>query len=115
MIRHCVLGRFRADVGESERIAIQGDLEALRDRIGGMGPVHFSANVSPEHFARGFTHGFTIDFDDAAARDAYLVHPDHQRAGARLVAALEGGTDGLLVIDLDLTAAAHILPPPMAR
>jgi hypothetical protein len=71
-----------------------------------MGPVHFSANVSPEPFARGFTHGFTVDFDDDVARDAYLAHPEHQRAGARLVAALAGGTDGLLVIDLDLAAAA---------
>ena len=115
MIRHCVFVTFRDDVSLDERIAIQGDLEALREHVNGMGPVHFSANVSPEHFARGFTHGFTIDFDDVAARDAYLVHPEHQRAGARLVAALAGGTDGLLVIDLDLSTAAHILPPPLAR
>ncbi|TIV56395.1 MAG: Dabb family protein, partial [Mesorhizobium sp.] len=27
----------------------------------------------------------------------------HQRAGARLVAALEGGTEGLMVIDLEVT------------
>jgi hypothetical protein len=115
MIRHCVFARFRGDVSMEERVAIEGDLEALRDVIHGMGPVHFSANVSPEHFARGFTHGFTVDFDDAAARDAYLVHPDHQRAGARLVAALEGGTEGLMVIDRDFSAGAHILPPPLAR
>jgi hypothetical protein len=115
MIRHCVFAKFRADVPVEERAAIHGDLEALRGHVDGMGPVHFSANASPEPFARGFTHGFTIDFDDAAARDAYLVHPEHGRTGARLVAALEGGTDGLLVIDLDLTEAAHILPPPLAR
>ncbi|MBZ9821883.1 Dabb family protein [Mesorhizobium sp. CA4] len=51
----------------------------------------------------GFGHGFTIDFRDAAARDAYLAHNAHQRAGARLVATLEGGTDGLMVIDLEVT------------
>ncbi|WP_245316081.1 Dabb family protein [Mesorhizobium wenxiniae] len=67
-------------------------LEALRRPIDGMGKVEFSANTSPEPFARGFTHG-TIDFRDAAARDAYLMHEAHSRAGARLVAALEGGTD----------------------
>ncbi|TIN50780.1 MAG: Dabb family protein, partial [Mesorhizobium sp.] len=27
----------------------------------------------------------------------------HQRAGARLVAALEGGADGLMVLDLEFT------------
>lgn len=103
MIRHCVFVRFRGDVSDSERAAIHADLESLRQVIDGMDTVHFSANVSPEPFARGFSHGFTIDFHDASARDAYLVHEAHQRAGARLVAALEGGTDGLMVFDLDLT------------
>jgi hypothetical protein len=103
MIRHCVFVRFRDDVPETERAAIHADLEALRAVVDGMGKVEFSANVSPEPFARGFGHGFTIDFRDAAARDAYLVHDAHQRAGARLVAALEGGTDGLMVIDLEVT------------
>ncbi|TIV69047.1 MAG: Dabb family protein [Mesorhizobium sp.] len=102
MIRHCVFVRFRDDVPAAERAAIHADLEALRSLIDGMGKVHFSANVSPEPFGRGLTHGFTIDFRDAAARDAYLVHEAHQRAGARLVAALEGGADGLVVVDLDI-------------
>ncbi len=35
-------------------------------------------------------------------RDAYLAHPDHGRAGARLVAALQGGTDGLFVLDFEM-------------
>ena len=103
MIRHCVFVRFRSDVADAERAAIHADLEALRWAIEGMDTVRFSANVSPEPFARGFTHGFTIDFRDAACRDAYLVHEAHQRAGARLVAALEGGTDGLMVFDLAFT------------
>ncbi|ESW78889.1 stress responsive protein [Mesorhizobium sp. LSJC285A00] len=103
MIRHCVFVRFRSDVPATERTAIHDDLEALRSVVDGMDTVHFSTNVSPEPFARGFSHAFTIDFRDAAARDAYLVHEAHQRAGARLVAALEGGTDGLMVFDLDIT------------
>ncbi|MGX9143554.1 Dabb family protein [Mesorhizobium sp. 128a] len=102
MIRHCVFVKFRGDVPAAERTAIHADLEALRSVVDGMGTVHFSANVSPEPFGRGFSHGFTIDFRDAAARDAYLVHEAHQRAGARLVAALEGGTDGLMVFDLEV-------------
>jgi hypothetical protein len=103
MIRHCVFVKFCADVGTGERKAIHADLEALRSLIDGMGKVEFSANASPEPFARGFTHGFTVDFRDVAARDAYLVHEAHQRAGARLVAAVEGDTDGLMVFDLKLT------------
>jgi hypothetical protein len=30
------------------------------------------------------------------------VHEAHQRTGARLVAALEGGTDGLMVFDMEI-------------
>ncbi|RUV06371.1 Dabb family protein [Mesorhizobium sp. M1A.F.Ca.IN.020.06.1.1] len=103
MIRHCVFVRFGDGSSAAERAAIHADLEALRPAIDGMGKVHFSANVSPEPFARGFGHGFTIDFRDAAARDPYLAHEAHQRAGARLVAALEGGTDGVMVLDLEFT------------
>jgi hypothetical protein len=104
MIRHCVFVTFRTDVDATERAAIHADLEALREVIDGMETVRFNANVSPEPFARGFTHGFTVDFRDTAARDAYLVHEAHQRAGARLVAALAGGTDGLMVFDLEVGA-----------
>ncbi len=102
MIRHCVFVRFRPDVPRSERDAIHADLEALRGHLNGMGPVRFGPNVSPEGLDRGLSAGFTIDFDDAAARDAYLADEAHGRAGARLVAAAQGGLDGLLVVDLDI-------------
>ena len=52
MIRHCVFVRFRDDVSDAERAAIHADLEALRSVIEGMDEVEFSANVSPEPFAR---------------------------------------------------------------
>ena len=64
--------------------------------------VHAGPNVNPEGRGKGYDEGLLIDFDDAAARDAYLVHPDHQKIGARLVAAASGGTDGLFVFDFDL-------------
>ena len=38
----------------------------------------------------------------AAARNAYLADPAHARAGARLVAALEDGLAGLVVVDLEV-------------
>ena len=55
MIRHCVFVRFRDDVPDGERAAIHADLEALRQVVDGMDTVRFSANVSPEPFARGFS------------------------------------------------------------
>ena len=102
MIRHIVLVKFKDSVPGKERQAIYAQLAALKDLLDGLVRADFGANVSPEGLGRGFGDGFTIDFRDAAARDAYLVHPDHQAAGARLVAATEGGSEGLLVFDMDL-------------
>jgi hypothetical protein len=100
MIRHCVFVRFRGDVAEAERNAIYADLAALKDVVPGFLAISYGANVSPEGLHQGFADGFTIDFIDEAARDAYLVHPAHKAVGNRLVAALEGGRDGLIVFDI---------------
>ena len=102
MIRHCVFAKFRADVSADERADIYAGLAALVGQIDGLVSADFGPNVSPEGLAQGFKDGFIMDLVDKDARDRYLVDPAHQAAGARLVAALEGGTDGLVVFDLDL-------------
>lgn len=101
-IRHCVFVKFRDDVPDTERQAIYAQLGALRDRLKGITAMSFGPNVSPEGLHQGFRDGFTIDFADAAARDAYLVDPDHKAAGGRLVAALEGARQGLMVFDIEV-------------
>lgn len=101
-IRHIVLCKFSASVPATERDAIFAQLAALRGHLSGITAMTFGANVSPEGLAQGFAHGFTIDFTDAASRDAYLADDAHGRAGARLVAALEGGVNGLIVFDVEI-------------
>jgi hypothetical protein len=100
MIRHTVFVRFPANARREAIDAVFGALDDLKAVVPGM--LRFSAgeNVSPEPLSRGFTHAFVADFTDVAARDAYLVHPAHKAAGARLVEAVEGGRDGLAVIDI---------------
>jgi Stress responsive A/B Barrel Domain. len=100
MIRHIVLLRFRPEVTPEQRNVIYADLAALKAVIPGFLAMSYGSNVSPEGKDRGFADGFSMDFVDEAARDAYLEHPDHKAAGSRLVAALEGGRDGLIVFDL---------------
>ena len=100
MIQHVVLCRFRAEVSDAERDEIWQDLGALKGVVPGLVAASFGENVSPEGLARGYDHGFVMTFEDAAARDAYLEHPDHKKAGARLVAALDGGLDGICVVDI---------------
>lgn len=99
MIRHCVFLKFRADVAAEEREAIFAQLAALAGHLR-IEAMSFGENVSPEGLGQGFAHGFTMDFADSAARDAYLDDPAHKAAGARLVAALEGGIAGVLVFDI---------------
>ncbi|MDP2781697.1 Dabb family protein [Devosia sp.] len=102
MIRHCVFVKFRTDVSATERADIYAGLAALVGQIDGLLRADFGPNISPEGMAKGFNDGFIMDLADAAARDRYLVDPAHKAAGGRLVAALEGGREGLLVFDLQL-------------
>ena len=103
MIRHCVLVKFNGSVSAAEREANYDELRVLKDKIDGLLTATFGHNVSPEGLGQGFSDGFVIDFRDAAARDAYLVHPDHQAAGASTVEALEDGIGGLMVFDIEVS------------
>jgi hypothetical protein len=105
MIRHCVFIKFRADIAETEKQAIFDDIRALQALLPGFLAVHIGDNVSPETgMDKGFSAGLIADFKDAAARDAYLVHPAHQKAGGRIVAAAKGGVEGIFVYDIEVAA-----------
>ena len=75
MIRHVVLCRFRKD---ADVAAIFAAIEGLKQKIPGILAVTCGTDCSPEGLQKGFTHGFSMTFTDAAARDAYLVHPAHK-------------------------------------
>jgi hypothetical protein len=49
-----------------------------------------------------FTHGFTIDFADQAARDGYWVHPGHLAAGERLMTLLKRSREDLQTVQMPL-------------
>lgn len=103
MIRHCVFIRFRSDVAQAEKDGIWADIRALKSVVPGYLSVDVGGNVSPEAgMDKGYSEGFIIQFDGAAARDVYLVHPDHEKAGGRIVAAAEGGVAGILVYDIEV-------------
>ncbi|MEZ5480074.1 MAG: Dabb family protein [Thiolinea sp.] len=100
MIRHCVLIRFKPEVTTAERAQHYQAIQALREHLPGWLDFVCGDNVTLEPgMDKGFNGGFSIDFADAAARDAYLNDPAHQRAGAGLVAAAVEGIDGIVVFD----------------
>lgn len=99
MIRHVVFMKLR-DAAQAPQIFTA--LKNLQTQIPGIIAISAGINCSPEGLQRGFTHGFTVDFVDAAARDAYLPHPAHQKVGAMIVAACVGGVEGVLVMDWEI-------------
>ncbi|MFT3972068.1 MAG: Dabb family protein [Amaricoccus sp.] len=103
MLRHIVTLRFREGTSPETRNAIYRDLAGLSDVIEGILDFRHFANVSVEvPLVRGFRDVFWFDFRDEAVRDAYLVDPTHRAIGERIVAELEGGADGVLVMDVIL-------------
>jgi hypothetical protein len=99
MVHHLVLFRFRADLPPDAVPAQLAELRALPERIPGITGFSGGADISKEGLTKGFTHGFSMTFTDAAARDAYLVHPEHQRVVKQLSPLLEGGIEGVLAFD----------------
>jgi Stress responsive A/B Barrel Domain len=104
MIRHIVLLKARPEVTEAHIAAIFADLHRLN--LPGILAIQSGRSESPEKIERGYLHGFTVDFADWDALTAYQDHPDHKRVGAALVAAAQGGIDGILVFDLPFQGPA---------
>ncbi len=103
MIRHLVALRFKPGTPDATRQALYDDLAALNGRIDGIIDFQSRANVSVEdEMVRGFRDLFWFDFRDAAVRDTYLVDAEHKAIGARLVAQLEGGPEGVFVADFEV-------------
>jgi hypothetical protein len=100
MIRHIVLIRFQSEVSEARIAELFAELHQIQDKVPGTLDITSGKSESPEQIERGYMHGFVVDFADWAALQAYQDHPDHKRLGAGLVAAAEGGLDGILVFDL---------------
>jgi hypothetical protein len=103
MIRHVVLLQF-ADSTPPETInEIFSGFGGLVHKLTGARVVTSGPNVSPEGLDRGYRHGFVIDFDHAAARDAYLAHPDHVAfAEGTVIPALAAGRDSIVVFDYEV-------------
>lgn len=103
MIRHIVALKFRKDISHEKKQQLYAELKALSGHVDGILDFRTFANVSPEvPVVRGFHDVFWFDFRDAHVRDAYLEHPAHKAAGSNLVAAMEGGLDGIFVADVEL-------------
>jgi hypothetical protein len=99
MVTHMVLLRIRKDVPQTKVDEVLGELAGLRGKVPGIVGFSCGKYSSPEGLHRGFTHGFCMTFADAAARDAYLPHPEHEKVKQSVLAVLDGGLDGVIAFD----------------
>ena len=96
-VRHVVVFRYKPDASAEKIQQITDAFAALKDRIPGIVAFEHGVNNSPENLNQGFTHVYQLTFTNAAARDAYLVHPAHKAFGALLGGS--GVFDGAFVVD----------------
>ena len=78
-IKHIALFRFKEGTTEEQIQKTLDELMELSENVRGVEDYVAGVNNSPEGLNKGYTHGFVMTFTDAAARDAYLPHPEHER------------------------------------
>jgi len=78
-IKHIALFSFKDGSTEEQIQKTFDELIELSENVPGIEDYVAGANNSPEGLNQGYTHGFVMTFTDAAARDAYISHPEHER------------------------------------
>jgi len=78
VLRHVVLFKFKEEAKPEQVKAVEEAFRALPKKIDAIEDFEWGTDVSVENKAAGFTHCFLVTFRDAAGRDEYLPHPDHQ-------------------------------------
>ena len=100
-VQHIALFRFKNGTASATIDRAIDDLRRLARVIPGITAFHCGLNNSPEGLSDGLTHGFVMTFKDAAARDDYLPHPEHEKFKAFAIPHIEK----VVVFDVDDTPA----------
>ena len=88
-IYHIVLVKFPpAKAGRMADLVVA--LESLRKILPGFLSCTGGPYSSPEGLNLGYTHGLVMTFADAATRDEYLTHPEHEKIKQAFLPDLEG-------------------------
>jgi hypothetical protein len=97
-VKHVGLLKFKEGTSQEQIDQVFADLMDLTETIDGIEDYVSGPNNSPEGLSDGLTHGFVITFRDAAARDAYLPHPEHERFQSSALPLL----DRVVVVDFEV-------------
>ncbi|MFH1805726.1 MAG: Dabb family protein [Pseudomonadota bacterium] len=104
MLRHIVLLQVSEKVTQAAFIEIFDELAAVALSVPGTLAFTGGPKISDSGgLHQGFTHGYTIDFTDKEARDAFQAGLDHNGVGKRLPQMTVGGLGGILVMNIDIS------------
>ncbi len=101
MIHHMVLFKIRSDVPKKKVDEVFRALAGLQSKIPGLLSFAGGPYSSPEGLNKGYTHGFCMTFEDGAARNVYLSHPEHEKVKEGALGILAGGIDGVVGFDFE--------------
>ncbi|MBA4147816.1 MAG: Dabb family protein [Verrucomicrobia bacterium] len=97
-VKHIALVKFKDGTSEEQIDEIFEALLEVTENIEGVEDYVSGPNSSPETLNKGFTHGFIVTFHDAAARDGYLAHADHEQFKAKFLPLI----DDIAVVDFEI-------------
>lgn len=101
MMKHIVFLQFKESLTKAEIQHVFDLLEGLGKTIPEIKTFKYGKYDSGEGANQGFDYGFEIEFDNAADRDVYLVHPDHVAVAGQIIPQLKNGMNSLLAFDYD--------------
>ncbi len=83
-VRHVVVFKYKPGATQEQIKQVTDAFRGLKGKIPGIVSFEHGVNNSPEGKNQGFTHVYFLTFEDAAARDIYLPHPEHKKFGQLL-------------------------------
>lgn len=83
-VRHIVVFKYKPGTTPEQIQQVTDAFRSLQKKIPGITGFEAGVNNSPEGKNLGFTHVYVLTFEDVAARDAYLPHPEHNKFGELL-------------------------------
>lgn len=97
-VKHIVLLKFKDGTTDEQVAKFFDDVLDLSETVPGIDDYVSGTNCSPEGRTMGMTHGFIMTFSDVAARDAYIVHPEHERFKTMALASV----DSVVIFDFEV-------------
>lgn len=87
--RHVVAFKFKEDVTQQQIDDIIAEFASLQEKIPAIVNFEGGKDVSNENLHKGYTHCFTVSFENEAGRAIYQPHPAHQAFGKNVTPLLD--------------------------